>query len=65
MGANSIRSHTLGVSVGSSFSVWPKANQVNNAAFDSIDYAVMAANRASVSRPSLRSANPSQATVFG
>jgi uncharacterized protein YggE len=45
MGANTIRSTTLGVSVGNAKSVWPAANQPNEAAFQAIDYAIMAANR--------------------
>lgn len=32
MGANTIRSHTLGVSTGNSLSIWPKNGQTNNAA---------------------------------
>ncbi|GAA6019404.1 hypothetical protein JCM11491_004817 [Sporobolomyces phaffii] len=43
MGGNTIRSHTLGVSTGNSYSVWPKAYQTNDKAFDTIDYAIWAA----------------------
>ncbi|GAA5910192.1 hypothetical protein JCM8208_006754 [Rhodotorula glutinis] len=43
MGGNTIRSHTLGVSTGHSKTLWPDAWSTNNAAFDSIDYAIYAA----------------------
>ncbi|GAA5976429.1 hypothetical protein JCM5350_001687 [Sporobolomyces pararoseus] len=43
MGGNTIRSHTLGVSTGNKYSVWPKAYQTNDKAFDTIDYAIFAA----------------------
>lgn len=45
MGANTIRSHTLGISVGQPKSVWPTANKVNNGAWDVIDYSIAAASR--------------------
>ncbi|GAA5898520.1 uncharacterized protein JCM6883_003341 [Sporobolomyces salmoneus] len=43
MGGNTIRSHTLGISTGNKYSVWPKAYQTNDNAFDTIDYAIYAA----------------------
>ncbi|MCJ1311097.1 hypothetical protein MMC25_004767 [Agyrium rufum] len=45
MGARLIRSQTLGVSVGNPLSVWPALNQVNQAAFDTIDYSVFQARQ--------------------
>ncbi|GAA5940708.1 hypothetical protein JCM10213_004294 [Rhodosporidiobolus nylandii] len=39
MGGNTIRSHTLGVSK----TLWPKAYQTNEAAWDTIDYSIYAA----------------------
>ncbi|KAK4051914.1 hypothetical protein OIV83_002619 [Microbotryomycetes sp. JL201] len=43
MGANTVRSHTLGISTGNQYSVWPNAWQTNDAAFEAIDYAIWAA----------------------
>ncbi|GAA5938373.1 uncharacterized protein JCM15063_000718 [Sporobolomyces koalae] len=43
MGGNTVRSHTLGISTGNKYSVWPKAYQTNDKAFDTIDYAIWAA----------------------
>ncbi|KAK4058341.1 hypothetical protein OIO90_000499 [Microbotryomycetes sp. JL221] len=43
MGANTVRSHTLGISTGNQYSVWPKAWQTNDKAFEAIDYAIWAA----------------------
>lgn len=43
MGANTIRSHTLGISVGNALSVEPSLDVFNEAAFDIIDYALFAA----------------------
>ncbi|KAI5481657.1 mannan endo-1,4-beta-mannosidase, glycoside hydrolase family 5 protein [Pseudohyphozyma bogoriensis] len=43
MGANTVRSHTLGVSTGNSLSVWPSWGNTNAAAFVPIDYAIWAA----------------------
>ncbi|CAH7672323.1 glycoside hydrolase superfamily [Phakopsora pachyrhizi] len=43
MGANTIRSITLGVSTGHPLSVWPSKGETNEDAFDSIDYAIATA----------------------
>ena len=43
MGGNTIRAHTLGISVGCPLCVWPSLYNTNNNAFDSIDYAIFAA----------------------
>jgi hypothetical protein len=40
LGATVVRSHTLGISVGTSLSVEPALNQFNDAAFASMDYAI-------------------------
>ncbi len=40
MGGTAIRAHTLGVSTGNPLSVMPTAGKVNEAAFESIDWAV-------------------------
>ncbi|CDR37878.1 RHTO0S03e00562g1_1 [Rhodotorula toruloides] len=43
LGGNTIRSHTLGISTGNSYSLWPSAWKTNNKAFDTIDYSIWAA----------------------
>ncbi|GAA6000169.1 uncharacterized protein JCM10292_004017 [Rhodotorula paludigena] len=43
MGGNTIRSHTLGCSTGHSKTLWPTAYNTNEAAWDTIDYAIYAA----------------------
>lgn len=40
MGANTVRSLTLGVSTGHRLSVWPSKGETNDDAFESIDYAI-------------------------
>ncbi|KAI5480356.1 glycoside hydrolase family 5 protein [Pseudohyphozyma bogoriensis] len=45
MGANTVRSGTLGISTGNALSVWPINGQTNEAAFESIDYAIYAAKK--------------------
>lgn len=45
MGANHIRSQTLGVSVGNPLSLWPTLTTRNPQAFDTIDWAVYAARQ--------------------
>ncbi|KAH9473518.1 hypothetical protein MJO28_000652 [Puccinia striiformis f. sp. tritici] len=40
MGANTVRSISLGVSVGHALSVWPVKGETNEDAFESIDYAI-------------------------
>lgn len=65
MGANTIRSHTLGISVGQPKSVWPTANKVNNGAWDVIDYSIAAASRQSpLIRATYRAERCLQATDF-
>ena len=43
MGANVVRSHTLGISVGNSNSIEPALNQFNDEAFETIDYSIAVA----------------------
>ena len=43
IGANTIRSHTLGISVGTPLSLEPRLGVFNERAFDAIDYALYAA----------------------
>ena len=43
MGANVVRSHTLGISVGNSHSIEPALNQFNDKAFEPIDYSIAVA----------------------
>lgn len=45
LGARTVRSHTLGVSVGNPLSVWPELGVTNEKAFDSMDWAVKEARR--------------------
>lgn len=45
LGGTMIRAHTLGVSTGSSLSIWPEQGVVNEKAFDIIDWAVYQAGR--------------------
>jgi mannan endo-1,4-beta-mannosidase len=45
MGARLIRSHTLGVSVGNPLSIMPQLGVINEAAFDTIDWAVFQARQ--------------------
>ncbi|EGG03246.1 family 5 glycoside hydrolase [Melampsora larici-populina 98AG31] len=40
MGANTVRSITLGVSTGNPLSIWPSKGETNEDAFDPIDYAI-------------------------
>ncbi|GAA6014735.1 hypothetical protein JCM8202_001643 [Rhodotorula sphaerocarpa] len=43
MGANTIRSHTLGVSTGHPLTLWPDAYETNSKAWETIDYSIWAA----------------------
>lgn len=43
MGASVVRSHTLGISVGNSFSIEPSLGTFNDVAFQSVDYAIFSA----------------------
>ncbi|KNZ61406.1 uncharacterized protein VP01_1404g2 [Puccinia sorghi] len=49
MGANTVRSISMGVSVGHPLSVWPVKGETNEDAFESIDYAVGTARQYGIS----------------
>ena len=48
LGARLVRSHTLGISVGSPRSLEPSLGQFNDAAFDTIDYSVFKARQSGI-----------------